>query len=163
MIDVVTVASGVVTVISPFLPYLMSLGNSTQKKLEEVVTKEGGEFVWKQAKTLWEKIKGRFQDDPEVTGAATLTAAAPQNETYQQVLVQVLAKKLESSSDLAEELLKLMGGEAGVQRVIAGNEAWIANIKQKMAGSGMQEVKGGDKSVLLGIEQIQGNIPSSSL
>ena len=155
MLDVIMLAGGVVKVIGPFLPYLMSLSNSTQKKLEEVISKQGGDFVWKQANALWDKIKGRFQNDPEVTGVATMTSADPQNEMYQQMLIQVLVKKLESSPDLAEELLKLMGGEAGVQRVTAGNEAWIESIRQKMVGSGIQEIKGGDRAVIRGVDQIQ--------
>lgn len=153
--DVISLAGGAVSIIGPFLPYLTSLGKSVKKKLEEVIAEQGGNAVWNQAQSLWKKITGRFKDDPEINGAAAALSNDPNNQMFQQMMVQILTKKLESDQGFAEELLKLMGGEAGVQKVVAGNEAWIENIRQTMKSSGTQEVKGGDKSVIRGVEQEQ--------
>lgn len=157
MIDVVSLAGGVVTAIGPFLPYLASLGKSVHKKLEDVIAEQGGNVVWNQAQAIWKKIKDRFKDDTEIEGAAAAMSADPSNQMFQQMMVQVLTKKLEADPGFAEELLKLMGGEAGVQRVIAGNEAWIESIRQIMAGTGTQEVRGGDKAVIKNVGQKQGS------
>jgi hypothetical protein len=156
MVDFISLSASIVTVISPFMPYLKSLGKNVQKKLEDVIAEKGGNLVWKKAETLWSKLKNIFQDDPEIEGASTMLSAAPENKTYQEILTQSLAKKLESNPELAQELLKIMGGKAGVQEVIAGNEAWIEGIKQKMASSGTQKVQGGDRAVIQDVNQEMG-------
>jgi hypothetical protein len=156
VLDVIAVAGGAVTVISPFLPYLKPLGNKIQNKLEDVIAEQGGNLVWEQAQKLWSKIKDHFQDDSKVMRAAESLSEDPEDSDYKQKLIKELAKKLESDQELAKQLQGLMGGEAGVQRVAAGNEALIEVIRQEMASSGTQEVKAGDKSIIRDVGMKQG-------
>lgn len=157
MFDIISLAASIVTLISPFMPHLKSLGQNVQKKLEDVIAEKDGE-LWEQAQTLWSKLKGIFQEDPEIEAQSNLLSTAPENKIYQEILTKSLAEKLESNPDLANELLKLMGGEAGVQKVIGGDEAWIEGIRQKMASSGTQETRGGNKSVIKNVTQEMGLI-----
>ena len=161
--DPLSTAASVVTVLGPFLPFLTSLGKSVHKKLEDVIAEKGGNVVWNQAQAIWKKIKERFQDDKEIEGATAAMSADPDNQMFQQMMVQVLTKKLEADPSFAAELLKLMGGEAGVQRAIAGDEAKMERIRQMMKDAGQQEARAGNKSTLTNIDQIMGyeQIPPS--
>lgn len=156
MFDIISLAASIVTLISPFMPHLKSLGKNVQKKLEDVIAEKGGELAWKQAQTLWSKLKSIFQEDPEIEAQSNLLSTAPENKIYQEILTKSLAEKLESNPDLANELFKLMGGEAGVQEVIGGDKAWIEGIRQEMASSGSQKTEGGNESVIKNVTQKMG-------
>jgi hypothetical protein len=149
MIDFVSVASGAVKILGPFLPYLEPFRKALQKKVEDVTANA----AWNQAKGLWTKITGRFKDDKDLNEAAEAVAALPNNAGLQKVLTEVLASRLQSAPDLTDELIKLLGGEKRLQEIVAGNEAIIDNIRQTMTGAGTQRVEGGDKAKISGVDQ----------
>lgn len=151
MLDIATVAVGAVKVLQPFLPYLDPFKTALQKKIADVTVGA----AWEQAKSLWAKIAGRFKGDQDLNEAAEAVAALPNNAALQKALTEVLANRLKEAPDLAEELLKLLGGEKRLQEIVAGNEAIIDNIRQTMAGEGTQRVEGGDKARISGVTQEQ--------
>lgn len=149
--DVVAIATGTVKLLQPFLPYLEPFKTALQKKLTDATAGA----AWDQAKGLWAKITGRFKDDKELHESAEAVAALPNNATLQKALTEVLAQRLKDAPDLTEELLQLLGGEKRLQEIVAGNEATIENIRQSMAGTGVQRVEAGDKAKISGVTMEQ--------
>ncbi|MBD2101787.1 hypothetical protein [Leptolyngbya sp. FACHB-261] len=156
MVDIALIAKGTATLLSPFMPYLVPLGKSVQKKLEDVIAEKGGGAVWQQAQGLWNKVTGRFKDDPVVTAAATMVADDPEDAEQQKNFAKVLAKRLQDDPALAQDLLYVLGGSAGLQAVIGGDEAQISDIHQAMTRPGEQRVEGGRGAVISGVDQTQG-------
>jgi hypothetical protein len=148
MVDGVTIATGAVNILSPFLPYLVNLGQGVGKKLEEVIAEKGGDTAWKLAESLWNKISRRFSDDEEVTDAAKMVARAPENGTRQEVLAEELAKRLQNAPDLAQELTQLMGGEERVNQITAGDDAWMARLRQTIEGAGKNILQAGNRAII---------------
>lgn len=151
--DFVSIATGVVSILSPYLPQLLSLGKSVGEKIGDAVIKGGVGALDDQAKRLWAKVSNYFKDDPVITSAATVAADAPGDTTRQQFFTEILAQRLKDHPGLADELLEMMGGPKRLQQVIVGHEAIIKLLHQKMAGPGEQNVKAGDKATLEGITQ----------
>lgn len=151
---VVPIAVAVVKIVQPFLPYLEPLGTAVQEKVAEVAVEKG----WERAKSLWSKITHRFKGDEELKKATeSVNQVANLSESIQQAakdeLVQVLAKKLESTPELAEELQQMMGGEKGLNEIVAGDEAIIERNVQKLKGGGTNRIQGGNKSRISGNQQ----------
>jgi len=151
MTDFVTVAIGTAKLLQRFLPYLDPFKTALQKKVADVAASA----TWEQAKGLWAKITNRFKDDKELHESAEAVAALPNNAVLQKALAEVLAQRLKDAPDLAEDLLKLLGGEKRLQEIVAGNEALIKDISQKMAGAGTQRIEAGDKAQIIGVTQEQ--------
>jgi len=153
--DIVQIATGVATVIAPFAPFLVEAGKVSGKKLAEVIAEKGGEAGWEKAQQLWNKIKARIGDDPEVTSAMTMVAARPEDQTRQTMLAEVLAERLKSEPALADELLELMGGEESVQQVLADRSSFVEDVQQRMKGKGTQTVQARDESTIKNVRQIK--------
>jgi hypothetical protein len=153
MIGVVETAAATVSLIAPFMPYLIAAGKAGGKKLTETIAAKGGEAAWDKAQALWGKIKEKFGDAPDVQGAANVVASNPEDETYQQVLAKTLSARLQKDPDFAQELLDLLGGQEAVQRVLADSGSWVEGVKQQMDGSGEQIVHATERSVIKGVEQ----------
>jgi hypothetical protein len=152
MIDFASVSVAVVSLLSPYLPQLLSLGKRAGEKIGEAIIDKGVDAAGGQVKKLWGRISGYFKDDLEVTSAATMVAASPTDALRQQMLGQVLAERLKEHPELAEELIELMGGKERLQQIIVGNEATVRDIRMKMAGAGKQSIEGGDKAVVERVE-----------
>ncbi len=153
MLDFVSIAVGAVSLLSPYLPQLISLGKSVGEKIGDTVVAKGIDAAGSQVQKLWERISGFFNDDLEVTSAATMIAASPKDAVRQQMLIEILAERLKAHPELAKDLLELMGGPARLQKIIAGNEASIRDIRQKMKGAGTQSIEAGDKAIIERVEQ----------
>jgi hypothetical protein len=63
-------------------------------------------------------------------------------------LIEELAKRFKDHPDLAEDLLKMMGGLKRVQQLTAGYEAIIRDVSLTMGGPGEQTLKAGDKATI---------------
>jgi glycine/D-amino acid oxidase-like deaminating enzyme len=143
-IDIGQTAAAVVTTLAPFTPFLI-----------EVIAQKGGEAAWKKAQALWDKLKARFEDDPEVKSAATMVAAKPEDEARQTMLAEVLGARLQENPALAQELFDLLGGREAVQQVLADRGSWVEDVTQRMKGGGKQIVQASDDSVIKGVRQIK--------
>jgi hypothetical protein len=156
-IDPVTLAQDVVVLVAPFLPYLTSLGQSVQKKLQDVIVANGGEVVWQAAQTVWGKVKGLFQGNRAAEAKVTLAVEEPEKADHIRALVEVLAERLKSDPALAQELQRELAsqGEA-VQMMIGGQRARFIAAEQEILGRGTQIMRGGDDSLFWGAKQKQG-------
>ena len=135
MIDYVAIATGAVSLLSPYLPQLLALGGEVGGKIKDAVIDKGIDAAGEQAKS-----------------AAQLTAAAPQNEARQQILKDVLAERLKEQPQLADELLALLGGPKRLQQLIAGDDAEIEDVSFKMAGPGEEKLEAGHRAKIKGID-----------
>lgn len=151
--DPVQTTSAVVTVISPFLPFLLEVGKDGAKKLTEVIAEKGGEVAWNKAKNIWEKVKSYFTTAPKIEKAANLVADDPEDPDYQTKLAKELGIYLQNNPESLEELIKLLGGEKSMQEVLADKGSWVEDVKQSLSGSGTQRVVATDHSVIKGITQ----------
>src|SRR5687767_4409023 len=129
--DFISIATGAVSLLSPFLPHLISLSSDVGEKIKDAVVEKGVSELGKQAKAVWDKITGYFGDDPVLTSVATVTAASPEDTDRQKLLIEELAKRLKDHPNLAEELVTLMGGPKRVQELTAGYGAIIERVKLK--------------------------------
>lgn len=153
MIGVVETAAATVSLIAPFMPYLIAAGKAGGKKLTETIAAKGGEAAWNKAQTLWGKINEKFGDALDVQGAANVVASNPEDESFQQVLIKTLSARLQKEPDFAQELLDLLGGKKAVQRVLADSGSSVERVKQQMEGSGEQLVHATEHSVIKEVEQ----------
>jgi hypothetical protein len=153
--DFVSIATGVVSLLSPFLPYLISVGSEVGGKIKDAVVEKGVSELGKQAKAVWDKITGYFGDDPVLTSVATVTAASPEDTDRQKLLIEELAKRLKDHPNLAQELLTMMGGPKRVQELTAGYGAIIEKVRFKMGGPGQQTIKAGDWASVKDIDMEQ--------
>jgi hypothetical protein len=77
--------------------------------LGEVIGEHGGEAAWEKAQKIWNKLKGRYGDDEEVTTAAKTWGSADclceeqkQNHWSNPVdggLIRTVSQRVESSGD----------------------------------------------------------------
>jgi len=153
--DIGQTAAAVVTTLAPFTPFLIEVGKAGGEALAEVIIEKGGEAAWKKAQVLWGRLRARFGDDPEVTSAATMVAAKPEDEARQTMLAEVLGARLHENPALAQELSDLLGGQEGVQQVLANRSSWVEDVTQRMKGSGKQIVQASDDSVIKDVRQIK--------
>ena len=102
-IDLGNIAAATVSVLAPFTPFLVETGQAVGKKLGEVIVEKGGEKAWQKAQAVWDKLKKRYRDDPEVDSVATLVAAKPEDATRQAMFVEVLTARLNESPTLAQD------------------------------------------------------------
>lgn len=151
MLDFISIAQGAVTLVSPFLPFLMKLGKAAGEKIEDLAEVK----VKEQAEKIWNKIAGHFSGDPVLNSAATMVADDPADEARRKMLTDTLAKNLEKDPGFAQQVLDEIGGPKRLQEVIAGNDATINAIYQKMKGPGHQQVKAGDRAHITGVIQKQ--------
>jgi hypothetical protein len=152
--DIETIATAIVAALAPFTPFLVEIGKIGGEKLVEIINKNGGEAAWKLAQKLWGKIQSSMNDEADVQGTALMVSAKPEDDTRQTMLAVALAIKLRTDPKLAEEFSDLLGGQRGVQQVIASRKSVVKDVMQQMNGVGEQTVKA-DNSRVQGVRQVR--------
>jgi len=148
------IAASAVKILSPFMPYLLDAAKSASEKLGEVIGEHGGDAAWKTAQTLWSKITGKYKDDAEVHSLATLVSTKPEDESYQMLLAKALGTRLEQDPNFTREIFNLLGGQKGIQKVLADKGSFVANVAQHMKGAaGEQTTSATDHSTIYGVNQ----------
>ena len=84
-----------------------------------------------------------------------MISAQPENQQRQEMFAEILAARLQQDPDLAKELIDLMGGQEGIQQVIADRNSTIKDVSQDMKGSGKQTVQADNKSRIEGVKQVK--------
>jgi hypothetical protein len=142
--EIVTIGTAAASVLAPFAPYLVEAGKKFSAKV--------GEKAWEQAEMLWKKIQGSGEN-PKIKGAAYMVSADPTNEETLKLLAKALAEKFEEDPQLAQEVKAMLGGEPGLQEVLASGGSWVEEIQQEMTGPGTQRVEASDNSTIRGVVQ----------
>lgn len=121
--------------LSPFLPFLVDLGKASAKKLAEVIAENGGEAIWKKSQAIWKEISIRYKDDPEVESASIMVANKPDDAKRREILADVLTLKFQSDPNFAENLIRNLGGNDVIQRIVSNHESWVQNIVLETSGN----------------------------
>lgn len=153
--DFAELSAVTVTKLAPFLPLLVSAAQFSRDAIAEMIVQNGGQVAFERARGIWQQIRGSYEDDALVNGAAMMVSAEPANATFQQQLSNVLAMRFAENEQLVEELIALLGGNEAVQEVIAKTGGEIKDVAQEMEGSGKQVVKATGKGKITGVTQIQ--------
>jgi formylglycine-generating enzyme required for sulfatase activity len=67
-------------ILTPFLPYLLKGAKAAAQKAFEEAGREFAESAWKQAETLWEKVKPKADASPETKKALERVAEKPEDK-----------------------------------------------------------------------------------
>ncbi|MEK6751340.1 MAG: SUMF1/EgtB/PvdO family nonheme iron enzyme [Chloroflexota bacterium] len=67
-------------ILTPFLPYLLKGAKTAAQKAFEEAGREFAESAWKQAETLWEKVKPKADASPETKKALERVAEKPEEK-----------------------------------------------------------------------------------
>jgi len=107
----------ILTILTPFLPYLVKGGKLAGKKAFEKLGEKFTEEGWKQAKNLWEKLRHK----ENISQVAKTAAALPENEALQTALAEEITRALREDPKLAEEVAALI--PAGTKVIASGNRS----------------------------------------
>ena len=126
--------------LAPCLPFLMTVGNEAVSGASQKL----GEDVWTKAKAIWAKLQPKLETKP----AALDVAKAPDDENLQVALRVQLKKLLEQDELLAQEIARIMQGNAQsnsgdkvVQNVTGENNQTLGSVQgskvvRDVSGSG---------------------------
>jgi len=128
--DITTLAKEVALFLTPFLPYLLKVG---EKAAEEAGKKLGGD-AWDRAKGLWGKLRPKVEAKPAAQEAVADAATEPKNEDAQAALRLQLRKLLADDDELARAIGQQWAAAqaAGVTIIASGERAVAA---QSISGS----------------------------
>jgi hypothetical protein len=135
--DIALLANSLTVFISPFLPYLVKMG---EKAAEDV----GSRFTagaWDKAKTVWGKLQPKVVAKPILQVAIEDLAKSPDDKDSQTVLEIQMKKMLNEDQEFAKEIFRLMQEE-----------------KEQAPGTTNIVNNAGDNSILFGQIQNAGGI-----
>jgi len=118
MVDVIILTK----FLSPFLPYLLKLGD---KAAEEAAKKLGGD-AWEKVKAIWAKLHPKVEAKPSAQEALIDVAAAPDDEDALAALRQQLKKLLKEDPALSSEIGRLLASDEQTE----SGRSIIQNISQ---------------------------------
>jgi hypothetical protein len=150
--DVTELTKAVVSVLIPFLPFMIEGAHSATKKVAEVIAQKGGEAAWSRAQAVWARIKALLPTAPSLARAAENVATDPAEPGYRDALLRAMQMHIETHPKLALELAGLLGNEHGIQEIIV-NSSRIEDVTQELSGSGKQSVKAARGAVVRGVRQ----------
>ncbi|WP_414588902.1 hypothetical protein [Scytonema sp. PCC 10023] len=129
MIDVIVLTK----LISPFLPYLLKLGD----KAAEEAAKKLGVDSWEKAKAIWVKLHPKVEAKPSAQEAVQDVAQAPEDEDALAALRLQLKKLLKEDPTLESEVSRLLAEAEAPQS--GGN----INISGDVKGVSAYDISGG--------------------
>jgi thioredoxin-like negative regulator of GroEL len=124
--DVTILANDLTSVIAPFVPYLIRMG----ERSAEEAGRRLGEDAWTRAKALWAKLGGRLQERPVAVETVREVAEVPDDTDVRAALAVQLRRILAADAALAEEVRRLLAdwpaGSGGTTVAAASGERSIA-------------------------------------
>lgn len=150
--DIPQFAAKLAEYLAPFLPYLISAGETAAKKASE----KFGEAAWNQAVTLWQKLKPKVEEKPLLKEATEDLKENQENEDAQATFRRQLTKLFEADVPFAKSVEEIF--------VIGGD---VIN-SQIVKGDGNTQQRAGDNSLQIGKIEInieggvyKGRVPSN--
>ncbi|HEV7509443.1 MAG TPA: hypothetical protein VGS07_31505 [Thermoanaerobaculia bacterium] len=104
MVDLATLATGVVAFLAPFLPYLQQAG----EKVAEEVGEKFGEGLWDKAKALWGKLSPEIAAKDHAQGAVEVLAKRPDDPRAKGAVELQIEEILAAKPGLASEVAQLL-------------------------------------------------------
>lgn len=143
-------AVAVARTMTPFTPFLYRLAQTGGDKLPSPVENEPG---WQKAQAVWQGVQTYFPNDAGIQGATMLLSENPDNQTVQNLLVQNLSRRIQESPQLAEALIKALGGQETVQQIVATDNGIIKDVEQTATGAGRQSIEASGGGRIEGAKQ----------
>jgi Flp pilus assembly protein TadD len=141
--DIVTLTA----FISPFLPFLVKLGDKATAKATETIAEKFSESAWTKAQAIWEKLSPKVEGKEAAKEAVADVANNPEDEESRIVLKRQLQKLLEQDEELAEAIAQILqadsaDGTSGIQIIqnVTGNQNQV--IGQVRGGQVFGTVQG---------------------
>jgi hypothetical protein len=141
--DIVTLTA----FISPFLPFLVKLGEKATGKATETIAGKFGEAAWIKAQAVWEKLSPKVEAKDSAKEAALDVANNPEDEESRVVLKRQLQKILEQDEELVKAIAQILqedapDGTSGTQilQTVTGNQNQV--IGQVTGGTVIRDVQG---------------------
>ncbi len=141
MIALATLASSIVTLLSP---YLTAGGIKFAEK--------AGEGVWEQAQKVWALLTSSADDDPKLANAIAAYSDDASDGDVRALLEKKLLGRLERDQKLAAQLTAAMGGAVRIQEIVA-ERSKMEDIKQENEGPVGKQLLKAKGSRLKGIVQ----------
>jgi hypothetical protein len=127
--------------ISPFLPFLVKLGDKATAKATETISGKFGEAAWTKAQAIWERLSPKVEGKESAKEAVIDVANNPEDQELRVVLKRQLQKILEQDEDLANAIAQILqadapDGTSGTQIIqnVTGNQNQVID---QMTGSQM--------------------------
>jgi hypothetical protein len=115
--------------ISPFLPFLLKLGEKAAEKSTEAAAGKFGEAAWSKAQAVWEKLSPPIEAKEAAKETVIDVANHPEDKDLQVALKVQLKKLLEQDESLAKAIAQILqedapDGTPGTQIVqnVTGNQ-----------------------------------------
>jgi hypothetical protein len=118
MLDIVAVKA-LAASLAPALPYLLGVGG----KIVEGAARAVGADSWTWAKSVWNKLGPRVNEEPATLKVFTDVAEDPKDELAQSALIYHLKKLLDADPSLAEEMQQLLRQGRASNVVVTGERA----------------------------------------
>jgi hypothetical protein len=106
--DIVTLT----TFISPFLPFLVKLGEKTTEKATETIAGKFGEAAWSKAQAVWQKLSPKVEVKEAAKEAVMDVANNPEGEESRIALKRQLQKLLEQDAELGKAIAQILQEDA---------------------------------------------------
>lgn len=100
--------------LSPFLPFLLKLGEKAAEKATESAAGKFGEASWAKAQAVWNKLSPKVDAKESAKEAAVDVANAPEDEDLQVVLKIQLKKLLAQDEALANAIAQILQEDGSV-------------------------------------------------
>ena len=98
--------------ISPFLPFLLKLGEKAAEKATESAAGKFGEAAWGKAQAVWGKLSPKVEAKESAKEAATDVASNPEDEDLQAAFRVQLKKLLEQDDALGRAISTILQEES---------------------------------------------------
>jgi hypothetical protein len=122
-VDWSQVATGAVAVLVPLAPYLQKAG--------EEVAKEIGKAVWEKGKAIYQAIRGRFEEDKDEKGQATLKLFLEDSQTFEQALARLVSQKAQADPAFGKRLQDLVQDAMVNQGVVTFLNNFYGEVRAK--------------------------------
>jgi hypothetical protein len=101
-----------VAFLSPFLPFLLKLGEKAAEKATETAAGKFGEASWTKAQAVWEKLSPKVEAKESAKEAAVDVANAPEDEDLRVALKVQLKKLLAEDEVLVKAIAQILQEDA---------------------------------------------------
>ena len=112
-------AALVTSLLSPFFPHLLKLGQPVAEEAGKKLGEKLGEGAWETAKQVWVKVAPKVNEKPLAMGAVEALAEDTQDEDAKDTLTKQVKKLLDASPEFAKALQQLLEADSeAVARVL---------------------------------------------
>jgi CHAT domain len=104
--------SALAAFISPFLPYLLKMGNNFAEKIAETGVQKFGESAWVKVQAIWNQLRPKLEGKEAAMEAAMDVAEHPEDREFQIALRVQLKKLLEQDEALCNAIAQIFQADA---------------------------------------------------